>query len=75
VFYGVEEVGEAPCRFSGCDLGHLDQIIRLLEARGGRRPLPGALGAGVLGQGRDVLDLRRSGMVGLVSAHGTTSAT
>lgn len=33
VFHGVEKVGEAPCRFRRCDLGHLNQIIRLWELR------------------------------------------
>lgn len=28
VFHGIEKVGEAPCRFGGCDLRHLGQIIR-----------------------------------------------
>ena len=29
MLHGIEEVGEASCCFGGCDLRHLDQIIRL----------------------------------------------
>jgi hypothetical protein len=65
VFYGVEEVGEAPCRFGGCDLRHLDQIIRLLEPGEGairyRALSEPAVGAAAQRSGAAIFGDRRQG--------------
>lgn len=46
VFYGVEKVGEAPRRLCGCDLRHLDQIIRLTKSTAAVGTLAGVPAAG-----------------------------